>query len=231
MRRFYFNEKYNDNLNLHVISEIEIPYTNEDIEEVFVEGKSGSYTIKKGTYKNKKITIPLQLVTSHYNFWRDYERVLEWLENIKDNKLILDNRDKAYRVKYINAKDFIRDLRAGATSNLEFICEPFLTEIEETKIDLTNETNFYYKGTKEGEPKFLIEGTGNIQLIVNGEVVTFRDVKYPIVFDTKFTIGTSNGANIEFEGQFPLLIKGVNTIEVVGNVTKLTMDPRTIYIN
>lgn len=229
MRRFYFNGFYNDKLNIIVTSEINIPYTNEDIEEVTVEGKSGSYTIKKGTYKNKEITLSIQLLTDDFN--NDIERYIDWLENIEDNKLIIDNRRKAYVVKYVNTEDVIRDLRAGATATIKFVCEPFLITLDEEDVDITNLKEFYYNGSKEGEPLFTINGTGNIQLIVNGEVSTFRDVKTPINFDTKFMICTSNGANFTFEGQFPLLTKGNNTIEIVGNVTKVTMKPRTIYKN
>lgn len=229
MRRFYFNNFYNDDLNLIVTSEISLPYTKEDIEEVAVEGRSGSYTIKKGTYPNKKIKMLVNLVTK--NFICDFERILNWLDNIKDNRLVIDDRNKCYKVKSVNLDEIVRDLRVGASTTIQFTCEPFLEDIYEQELDITNSSSYYYYGTKEGEPLFKINGTGNIQLILNGEVVTFKNVTSEIIFDSKLMICTSNNTNFLFEGQFPLLIPGNNKIELVGNLTKVTMLPRTQYKN
>lgn len=231
MRRFYFNERFNDDLGLVVSAPINYPYTNEDIEEVQVDGMSGTYTIKKGTYPNKVVNVQISIV-SFKDFWSKLDLISEWLTEINDNKLICEQRNKAYRVKYVNVGDVVRDLIAGGSSTITFTCEPFLEEIEEYEIDITNVREYYYEGTKEGEILLEIWATGNIQIIINGEVVQIENVQGYVRLDSKYmNCLNEDKTNKQFIGQFPLLIKGENTISYSGNISKIIMFPRTVYKN
>lgn len=57
----YFNENKSLSLNLYLENYPSIPIANEEYEEVEVEGRNGSLTIKNGTYENKKLNFSFDL--------------------------------------------------------------------------------------------------------------------------------------------------------------------------
>ena len=79
----YFNGNRSLNLNLYLEKYPSIPITNEEYEEIQVEGRSGSLIINKGTYPDKKITFTFTILSPQIDI--DFERIYEWLTEIEDN--------------------------------------------------------------------------------------------------------------------------------------------------
>lgn len=232
--RFYFNGKKNySDLKVLVKSTISFPLSNEEIEDVPVDGRSGNLTIKKGTYPDKVIPVEIS-VLSTTDFWDMLEEIDEWLTDIEDNRLVFTDRaNKAYRVKRVNKGNVAQELYLQGTSSIEFVCEPFLTDIDEFIIDITNLNNYYYNGNVEGEPLLKIYGSGNIQFAINGENIVIKNVTNYVTIDSKFMVClNADGSNsLDMIGNYPLLVKGNNSITKVGNITKIEMLPRTQYRN
>lgn len=233
--RFYFNRKkcFSD-LKVLVKSAINFPLSNEEVEEIIVEGRNGTLTINKGTYLDKRITVDIAVLATT-DFWDRLEQVEEWLTNIEDNRLIFADRpSKAYRVKRVIKNNMEQNLMLYGSANIEFVCEPFLTEIDEQIIDITNLSNYYYIGNVEGEPFIKIYGSGNIQLTINNENVTIKNISDYVILDSKYMVcKNSDGSNksLDMLGDYPLLIPGNNTISKVGNITNIEMLPRIQYRN
>lgn len=87
-----------------------IPTSNEDVEEVEVEGRNGTVTIKKGTYPNKIIPLNFTLKRKYnesiVDFYLRVQEVEDWLEFIEDDNLVLYLKpNRKYIVKRIEKDD------------------------------------------------------------------------------------------------------------------------------
>lgn len=233
--RFHFNYKKNySDLKLLVKSTINFPLSNEEVESVEVEGRNGSLTINKGTYKDKLIDLDIAVLATT-DFWECLEEIDEWLTNIKDNRLIFTDRpDKAYIVKRVEKGNLAQQLHLCGEGKITFICEPFLVSTNETMKDITNLSSYYYSGNMQGECYIKITGSGNIQLAINGETIQLKNVVNGVEIDSKYmTCKGFDGANktLDMVGDFPTLEKGINTITKQGTITKLEILPRTVFRN
>lgn len=234
LNRFIFNGKKNySDLGLLVKSPINIPITQEIISGEPVEGRNGSLTIATGAYPDKTLDIEVGL-EDNSEFWKYFDQIDDWLTNIEDNKLILlDRPNKAYRVKRVNKSNWVKELKWEGTTTLSFLCEPFLTEIEEYAINILNTNNFYYQGTYQGEVNLKIKATGNIQVVFNGEPFIVEGVNGFVEIDGKIPrCVNEDGTNHDFTATFfPTLQRGNNTIELIGSITEAIMLPNTAYVN
>ena len=99
------------------------------------------------------------------------------------------------------------------------------TEYTEFPIAITNPYAW------ESRPKITIEGSGEITLTVNANMMTLNDITDGIIIDSELmdcmnltkTALMNSHANID---EFPTFQPGGNTISVSGTVTKITVEPR-----
>lgn len=232
--RFYFNNRYCfTDMNVLVSKSIEFPLSNEEVEEIPVEGRSGNLTRKKGTFKDKLISLEISILATNEGIWGLAENVEEWLTNIEDNRLIFsDRKDKAYRVKRVEIGNILNELTVQGSTKFNFICEPFLTYTNEKQVNITNYTNIRYEGNIKSEPLLELWGSGNISLTINNDVFTVKNVNGYVKIDTR--VGKcvdSQGNELENDGGFPTLLKGNNSISKTGNITKILLTPRTSFRN
>lgn len=230
--RFYFNHgKCFSDYGLIVTSPITFPVSNEEVEDITVEGKSGTLTLRKGTYPNKIIEVQVYLKSS-IDMWNKIRRIEEWLTDIKDNRLIFSDRDIAYRVKRVELGDISNRLFKSGETTFKFICEPFLTLLKEDEIDITNIPSLRYLGNIPGECLIKIYGSGNIQLTVNQDTLTILNVDTVVTIDSKLMqTRDKNNQSKDMTGDYPLLIPGVNTFSKIGTISKITLLPRTQFKN
>ena len=88
-------------------------------------------------------------------------------------------------------------------------------------------------GTYFSNPKLTIEGSGEIEVSING-----RSFQYDFLTDTEVTIDTTQkdaylGAvlkNRQMTGDFPTLDIGSNSISWSGTITQITLTPNTRYL-
>lgn len=226
---FNGKDSYKD-LDILVKEYPSIPLNNEEVEEIRVEGRSGSLTIKKGTFKDIHLDFSLSLINVD-NFWERIDLIEEWLEKIEDNKLLYDRLDRAYVVKRVEKGNISKEIYVQGEFTVKFICEPFKVPIDEEFEELEG-NEFYYTGNVEGEPCIRIYGQGNLQLIINDETITIRNVNEYVEIDSKYLIcRDSNGLSKEIDmiGNYPLLIRGENTINLSSNINKVEILPRTSF--
>lgn len=214
-----------------------IPTSNEDVEEVEVEGRNGTVTIKKGTYPNKiiplKFTLKRKYNESIEDFYLRVQEVEDWLEFIEDDNLVLYLKpNRKYIVKRIEKDDITTESQIFAKIQANFICEPFMYLLDEQYIELKNNSNIYYQGTAHGECNIKIYGNGSIQLTINSETVQINNVNEYVELDSKLLLCLNKdktSKSRDMIGHFPLLTKGVNNISWTGNVSKVEILPRTAY--
>lgn len=227
----YFNGNRSLNLNLYLEKYPSIPITNEEYEEIQVEGRSGSLIINKGTYPDKKITFTFTILSPQIDI--DFERIYEWLTEIEDNRLIFGREDRCYKVKKVNFKDIQKQFRTIGEFDVTFLCEPFTQDLEKTVHEITSSGyKIYYNGNAPGDTLIKVYGTGNIQLTVNSETMQINNVADYVEIDSdllQVRNKDKTSKDDDTSGDFILLEKGINAISYTGNVTKIIVEYTTKY--
>lgn len=227
----YFNSKSNLDLNLFLESYPSLPITNEEFEEVRVEGRNGSLYINKGTYVDKIIPFTFTILSETLDI--DFIKVYDWLSEIEDNRLVWGKLDRCYRVKKVIFSNLEKEFRSIGEFTVEFVCEPFSEDLQATTYEITsNNFSFNYMGNALSEPLIKVYGSGNIQLTINGETMVISNVTDYIEIDSKLLqVRNSDGTSKDngTQGDFPLFSKGNNTISYVGTVTKIVVEYTTRY--
>ena len=220
-----------------LIDTLSIPSINEVIENIDVEGRNGSLTIRHGNYLDRiipfKITLIREINEPIESFIDRADMVLNWLELEDNNELITYLRpNKKYIVKAINKGEI--EIENSRLINIEgeFICEPFIYELTEASVVLTQASNLYYQGFMPGECNIKIYGSGNIQLTINGDTVQINNINQYVELDSKFLLCLNKDKTSKTKdmiGNFPLLTRGKNEISWTGNISKIEILPRTAY--
>ena len=227
----YFNNERSLYLNLRLEEYPSIPITNEDYEEIEVEGRSGSLIINKGTYPNKKITFTFTILSPQIEI--DFERVYEWLTEIQDNRLIFGRSDRCYKVKKILFGNIQKEFITIGGFDVTFICEPFTQDLNETVHEITQSGfNINYNGNAPGDTLIKIYGNGNLQLTINGETMQIYNVNNYVEVDSNLLqVRNQDGTSKDNDtlGDFVLFNKGENTISYTGNITKIILEYTTKY--
>lgn len=227
----YFNNNTNFNFNLFLENYPSIPISNEEYEEVRVEGRSGSLYINKGTYEDKKIPFTFTILSERIDI--DFDRVYEWLTDIEDNRLLFGRYDRCYKVKKVIFGDLKKEFRTIGEFTVTFICEPFSCDLDVVTHEITsNNFNFNYEGNAPSEPLIKIYGSGNIQVTINGETMAINNVTDYVEVDSKLLqVRNLDGTSKDNDtlGDFILFAKGENIITYTGNVTKMIVEYTTKY--
>lgn len=227
----YFNGNKSLNLNLFLENYPSIPITNEEYEEVPIEGRNGKLIINKGTYPDKKIPFTFTILSPRIEI--DFERVYEWLTEIEDNRLIFGRRDRCYKVKKVIFGDIQKEFRSIGEFDVTFLCEPFLQDLDKTTHEITTSGfKINYDGNAPGDTLIKVYGSGNIQLTINGETMQINNVTDYVEIDSDLLqVRNQDGTSKDDDtlGDFILFTKGENVISYTGTVTKVVVEYTTKY--
>lgn len=227
-----FNGVKSSYYGLLVSSYPTIPCLNEEVEEVEVEGRNGSLIIKKGTYRNREISIRFKMLDSEF-FWSRFKKAEVWLSEINDNRLLYDRKDKCYIVKRVIFGDISKELKLYGEFEVTFIVEPFLQDLSVfSRAWLENEYVITNQGDFETFPELKLYGNGNIQVTINEDIFTINNVIDEVTINSELMICyDKNKMNklIDMNGGFPTLKKGDNEIIVSSNVTKTSIEFTNYY--
>ena len=227
----YFNGNRSLNLNLFLENYPSIPITNEEYEEVPIEGRNGKLIINKGTYPDKKIPFTFTILSPRIEI--DFERVYEWLIEIEDNRLIFGRRDRCYKVKKVIFGDIQKEFRSIGEFDVTFLCEPFLQDLDKTTHEITTSGfKINYDGNAPGDTLIKVYGSGNIQLTINGETMQINNVTDYVEIDSDLLqVRNQDGTSKDNDalGDFVLFTKGENVISYTGAVTKIVVEYTTKF--
>lgn len=227
----YFNGNRSLSLNLYLENYPSIPITNEEYEEVQVEGRSGNLIINKGTYPDKKIPFTFTILSPQIEI--DFERVYEWLTEIEDDRLIFGRNDRCYKIKKVILGNIQKEFRTIGEFDVTFLCEPFTQDLSKTVHEITSSGfKINYNGNAPGDTLIKIYGSGNIQLTINGETMQINNVTDYVEIDSDLLQVRNKDKTSKDDdtlGDFILLEKGENTISYIGTVTKIVIEYTTKY--
>lgn len=225
-----FNYRSNLDFNLKLENYPSIPQTNEEYEEIKVDGRNGSLTLNKGTYPDKILPFIFTQVSDDIHV--DLERVITWLIEVEDNRLFYGRNDRVYIVKKVIIGNFAQEFKTFGNIEIKFICEPFMCEYEETELTLYNNDIIYYEGTAPSDGVIKVYGNGNIQLTINNETIQVKNLDEYIVIDGKLMqVRDKNGRSKDFDtiGDFIIFTKGEYKFSYTSNVSKIEVKYTTKY--
>lgn len=232
MDKFITNIVFNNlnsskDLGLAITDMANIPVANETIEMV------NGYIIRTGEYL--PIELPITFRSKNLKNIIDHqEEILDWLYNVKDNKLILSFMpNRYYIVKNVVVDNISRYFDKYNTISVTFTLEPFKYDIYDKTMILTKSEKIYYMGNAKGKPKLKIYGSGNIELTINSETIQIKNIDEYVELDSKFLLclnKNQQSKSRDMSGGFPILTKGINNISWTGNVTKIELLKRTAYL-
>lgn len=227
----YFNSNRSLNLNLFLENYPSIPITNEEYEEIQVEGRSGNLIINKGTYPDKKIPFTFTILSPQIEI--DFDKIYEWLTEIEDNRLIFGRSDRCYKVKKVIFGNIQKEFRSIGEFDVIFLCEPFAQDLTKTVHEITSSGfKINYNGNAPGDTLIKIYGNGNIQLTVNDETMQINNVTGYVEIDSNLLqVRNKDGTSKDNDalGDFVLFSKGENIISYIGSVTKVLIEYITKY--
>lgn len=227
----YFNQERSLHLNLYLENYPSIPISNEEYEEIQVEGRSGNLIINKGTYPDKKIPFTFTVLSPQIEI--DFERIYEWLTEIEDNRLIFGRNDRCYKVKKVIFGNIQKEFRTIGEFDVTFLCEPFTEDLDKTVHEITTSGfKINYNGNAPGDTLIKVYGSGNIQLTINSETMQINNVSNYIEIDSELMQVRNQdktSKDDDASGDFILLEKGENVISYTGSVTKIVVEYTTKY--
>ena len=226
---FIFNNKKNTDLGIQVVKRPNIPIPERNIELKSLKGRDGSLTRDYKTYNDIKISVSLNFISGENDFINKGAEIVDWLYNINDNKLIFSDNDKFYyKVKKIECKDIERSLKVIGKFIVTFVCDPYKYYLENNDIEITNSTKINSPIlVVDSEPIINISGTGNINLIINDKRTVLENVDESLIINSSILecYKGKESLNYKMSGEFPILKRGENIINIEGNIKNIKIKP------
>lgn len=215
--------------DLNIISKTSpIHPINKRYTETTIDGKDGSLYIDDCF---DDINIEVVLKCNCKKRGHNIDDILYWLDNVEDNRLLVNKmQNDCYHVK----KVIIDNIEYSSTNVIEitvtFICDPYKYDLDNTVVNVTNNSVINYTGLIPADTLFEITASGDITLNINGEEIRIINCDGTIVIDSKLMqVRNSDGTSKDWDtlGNFNKLKRGSNVISYTGSITSCKLT----YIN
>lgn len=201
------------------------------VNKVEIDGRDGDIVEKVG-YESYTKNVGIGLTR---NF--DINEIIKFFTG-EGELVISDEPDKVYLASIYDDVDYDRLLQIRKAT-VKFHVQPFKYLKDESKVSLnvTTQTSVEVenKGLEVSKPIFMLEGTGTIEIAVNGTNIfryTFPSGETKVIIDSlkeeAYFDGTYKNRNML--GEFPKLIVGANTISWTGTLTKIEIEPKSRWL-
>lgn len=201
------------------------------VETITIDGKDGEIINELG-YESYDKEIEIGLTR---NF--DLNEVINYFNG--DGRLILSNEsDKYYIAKIIEKIDYDALLNFK-TAKVKYRCQPYKYQLNEFVIEEEITTQEFILVTNEGylqsKPLITIKGIGSVGIYVNNiQIFTynFGDTTSEVIIDSENQEAYFENElkNRNMLGEFPILQSGVNKISWIGNLQKITIEPKSRWL-
>lgn len=183
-----------------------IPLSQRRFETKEIDGKNGTYTIDKKTYKDRYVTLKTTF----------QEKPILDIFDGTGGRLHINNEDAFYKVKFVENVDE-NDEEWKYDIDFTMLLEPF-KYLREEKIIIDEPTVLFNPTNLESEPYIKIYGDGDITLTINSETITFNNVVDYIEINSELLecFKDDESCNDKMVGKFPKLLPGENTIVFTG---------------
>lgn len=201
------------------------------VNKLSIDGRDGDIIEKIG-YESYTKTIGIGL-TKNFNI----DEIMKYFTG--DGELIIcDEPDKVYIASIYDEIDYDRLLRMRKAT-IKFHVQPFKYLKDEEKVSLNVTTqksvNVINKGLEISKPILILEGSGEVEIAVNGINLfkyTFPANESKVIIDSIDEEAYIDGMykNRNMLGEFPTLEVGTNNISWTGTLTKITIEPKSRWL-
>ena len=243
MKKFKFNNIEIKDIGLIVSEGAGEKLSQEEYETIKVEGMNGSLIVNKGTYPDIEKTFVITALdyVEEEDIGGLMDSIKQLLFNIQDNRLYYSYEYRYNLVKkVIISEDIKTSFENFGDFAVTFLCEPFyyidedpveilkISEQEENTITFRNEGDF------KSLPIIEVYGIGDLEFVLNGEVIRIENANGYVKIDSKLLIcvddeGANKAADINID--FPMLPIGNNSVSIFQDslVEKIIITKRTTY--
>lgn len=201
-----------------------LPQRNVKYEEI--KGRNGSLTFDDGTYKDINISVECGFVSKQ--FAEKANEIKAWLSGEFGDLIFSMEDDKKYIAQVVNKVDIKESIRNIGEFIIIFNCKPFKYSLLENTIVLKNNESIVNMGTFYSEPKLKIYGAGNVSVTINDNTFYIKDLNEYIYVDSEIEecFMENQLLNNKMVGEFPILQRGNNKIDISDNIDKIEITPR-----
>ena len=122
-KKLIFNNICSEELEIIVVEGPPEVLSEEEYEEISIEGRNGTVTINKGTFPNIEKSFILTTINLDQDINLMIEKVKKWLFDIKDNKLLYSIENKYNIVKKVIIEEDIKTtFEEFGDFKVKFIC-------------------------------------------------------------------------------------------------------------
>ncbi|PEA53438.1 phage tail protein [Bacillus pseudomycoides] len=222
---FTFREKESlDDYGIYLTSKPSIPSAEENVQAIEVSGRSGSLTMKDGSYKDIEVTVGIRFRYTGDSTQDKFTLIHDWLSGAGD--LIFNEVDN-YILKVKTIRPLIWTYNPTIlqySTQVTFVCYPFKVGAL-TTYPLTKPQYIFNEGTRKAAPIIKVFGKGDINLSINNQTVVLKGVEDYITIDCNQmnAFKDTKPQNNKMFSPFPFLEVGRNYISWTGNVTKVEL--------
>ena len=201
------------------------------VDKIEIDGRDGDIIEKVG-YESYDKNVGIGLTRNY-----DINEVIKYFTG--DGELTLsDEPDKVYIASIFDDVDYDRLLQIRKAT-VKFHVQPFKYLKDESKVSLnvTTQTSVEVenKGLEVSKPIILLEGSGTVEIAVNGVNIfkyTFPSGESRVTIDSLKEEAYFEGVykNRNMLGEFPKLQVGNNTISWTGTLTKIEIEPKSRWL-
>lgn len=196
-------------------------------QETTIDGVDGSIIEELG-YETYNKTLQIGLTRDF-----DMDGVIKYFTG-EGNITFSNEPDKYYKAKIIEQIDYERLLKFR-TATIKFKVQPFKYKLNEETTVLTESGIVINSGLEESKPIIKITGTGTVEVMINDMAVfiyTFPEDETEVVIDGEKQDAYLGNVlkNRNMTGEFPVFSVGENTISWNGEVTSITIDPKSRWL-
>lgn len=151
-------------------------------------------------------------------------------------KLILsDDPTKAYKASVLREIKWDRVPGNGGyfdTAMINFDCEPFLYEAQDSTAVFTQDGMLNNPGTIKAIPFITVEGSGNASFSIAGQEITIAGMTagVPVNLDCENGYVFAASGAMTMTGDFPELPLGISNVVLGSGVTKITVVPHWRWV-
>lgn len=222
-------------------------YPEKEYQVYHVLGRNGDIIIDTDTYKNVPRTYRINAATfDRVEYYKLSNSIVSWLTSASGYARLEDSYEpEYYRLAYYKDSGSISNIfNEAGQATIKFICKPqrYLKSgdvpVEFTQASaIQNRTNFksrpLIKVTKtyNSDTGTVTIGSYSFNVLAGSATTLYVDSELQDAYTTDPTEPTNQNGYISLNnGDFPMLVPGLNNISFTGDLTKVTITPRWFTI-
>lgn len=220
-------------LNLLVEKEITYKTSARDITEYEVFGVDGNVIVDNERDKNIDMTIPFTMYNEKgVSMSKMSSDIGNWIRSVSGWGYLERSDDEGfyYECYHMDEIDYAKQLQFLGKTDITFKSKPYKYYKDgSVEHNVQKDVGINNLGNKESEPRFIIKGNGDGNLIVNGKKHLLHGIDSEIIIDSlgKITIEKGKEASLKAKfKEYPTLKLKENKISWDGGITSVSLIPR-----